>query len=120
MTNKTTKTLFTKEFLDNLNFLTENWNAVENYENSVKNYGEGIVYYERGCTLSNDYYNYELELQELAEKFEYLFEEVKQQIDDYFNTDFTELFDFIYKNRNTNYCDLEVKLIECLEAYMAD
>lgn len=109
----TNKTLFTKEFLDNLDFLIKNQNAVEDYE-------ESIIYYGRGQHDPDGYCTYSKELQELAEKFEDLFPEVKQQIDDYFNTDFKELLDFLEENINTKYCDLEANLIECLEAYIAD
>ena len=73
MTNKTTEKLFTEEFLDNLNFLINHFNIEEAYREII-----------------NDYTDEEL-CEELFEKFEDLFAEVKQQIDDYYNTDFTEV-----------------------------
>lgn len=113
MKNKTTKTLFTKEFIDNLQFLIKNQNAVKEYE-------ENLTYHGRGGLDPDGYWTYSQELKDLAEKFEDLFAEVKQQINDYFNTDFKELYDFLEENRSTNYCDLEANLIECLETYIAD
>lgn len=112
MKNKTTKTLFTKEFIDNLQFLIKNQNAVKEYE-------ENLTYHGRGGLDPDGYWTYSQELKDLAEKFEDLFAEVKQQINDYFNTDFKELFDFLYDNRSTDRCDLEAELIECLECYIS-
>jgi hypothetical protein len=111
MKDKTTKTLFTKEFIDNLKFLIENINIEEAYRETVM----------PRPTFDDPYdYTCDEELERLAEKFEDLFPEVNQQINDYFNTDFKELYDFLDKNQNTNRCNLEAELIECLEDYMAD
>lgn len=112
MKDKTTKTLFTKEFLDNLEFLIDNQNAVEEYE-------ENRTYHGRGGLDPDGYWTYSKDLRDLAKKFEVLFAEVKQQINDYFNTDFTELYDFLEENRSTDRCNLEAELIECLECYIS-
>ena len=107
---KTTKELFTKEFIDNLKFLIEHINIEEDYRETVIT-----------RPTFDDPYDYicDEELEQLAEKYEDLFAEVNQQIDDYYNTNFTELFDFLYKNQSTSYCDLEAKLIKCLEYYIS-
>ena len=110
MKDKTTKELFTKEFIDNLKFLIKNWDIVERYEQSITL----IYYYDPLHGTKCD-----RELEQLAEKYEDLFAEVNQQINDYYNTDFTELFDFLYKNQSTSYYDLEAKLIKCLEYYIS-
>ena len=109
MTNKTTEKLFTEEFLDNLNFLI-------NHFNIEKAYQETII--ERP-TFDDPYdYTCDEELEELFEKFEDLFAEVKQQIDDYYNTDFTELLEFLYENQGTSYYDIEAKFNQYLQNYL--
>jgi len=107
---KTTKELFTKEFIDNLKFLIEHINIEEDYRETVIT-----------RPTFDDPYDYicDEELEQLAEKYEDLFAEVKQQINDYFNTDFKELYDFLEENRSTDRCDLEAELIECLECYIS-
>jgi hypothetical protein len=110
MKDKTTKELFTKEFLDNLKFLIEHINIEEAYQETVIT----------RPTFDDPYdYTCDEELEQLAEKFEDLFAEVNQQINDYYNTNFTELYDFLDKNQGTSYYDLEAELIECLERYMS-
>lgn len=112
MKDKTTKTLFTKEFLDNLKFLIENWNIIERYE-------ENLTYHGLGGLDPDGYWTYSQELRDLAEKFEDLVPELEQQISDHFNINFKHLEEFIHFNRNINfeYVDLEAELIEYLEDY---
>lgn len=112
MKDKTTKTLFTKEFLDNLKFLIENWNIVERYEKTI----EPIFYYD---PIYGD--KCDEELKELAEKYEDLVPELEQQISDHFNINFKHLEEFIHYNRNINFEDvnLDAELIECLECYIS-
>lgn len=110
MTNKTTKKLFTKEFIDNLKFLIEHINIEEAYRETVR----------KRPTFDDPYdYTCDEELEQLAEQYEDLFPEVNQQINDYYNTNFTELYDFLYRNQGTSYYDLEAELIECLEHYIS-
>ena len=110
MKDKTTKELFTKEFIDKLKFLIEHINIEEDYRETVIT----------RPTFDDPYdYTCDEELEQLAEQYEDFFAEVNQQINDYFNTDFTELLDFLYKNQGTSYYDLEAELIECLECYIS-
>jgi hypothetical protein len=110
MKDKTTKELFTKEFLDNLEFLIEHINIEEDFQETIESRPTFEYPYHYIC---------DEELEELAEKFKDLFAEVSQQINDYFNTDFRELYDFLDKNQGTSYYDLEAELIECLKHYMS-
>ena len=110
MKDKTTKELFTKEFIDNLKFLIEHINIEEAYRETVR---------QRPTFEYPYHYTCDEELEQLAEQYEDLFAEVNQQINDYFNTNFTELYDFLDKNQGTSYCDLEAELIECLECYIS-
>jgi hypothetical protein len=110
MKDKTTKELFTKEFLDNLKFLIEHINIEEDFQETIQSRPTFEYPYHYIC---------DEELEELAEKFNDLFAEVTQQINDYFNTDFTELSAFLDENQGTSYYDLEAELIEHLERYMS-
>jgi hypothetical protein len=110
MKDKTTETLFTKEFLDNLEFLIENWDVVESYEQSIKL----IYYYDPLHGTKCD-----RELEQLAEKYEDLVPELERQISDHFNINFKHLEEFThhYRNMNLEYVDLEAELIEYLQDY---
>lgn len=110
MKDKTTKELFTKEFIDNLKFLIENWDVVERYEQSITL----IYYYDPLHGTKCD-----RELEQLAEQYEELVPELEQQISDHFNINFKHLEEFIHHNRNINlkYLDLEAELIEYLQNY---
>ena len=43
---------------------------------------------------------------------------MQETINDHFNIDFDYFYDFLYENQNTNNCDLEAKLNECLKDYL--
>ena len=108
MTNKTTKELFTKEFLQDLMFLIDNVNIQEEY-------GETVV----NTPTFDDPYRYECDedLEYLCFKFEDLLEDMQEKINNYFNIDFDYFGDFLYENQNTESCDLEAKLNEYLQDY---
>ena len=109
MTNKTTKELFTEEFLQDLIFLIDNLNIEEYYNESIKS-----------TATFDDPYGYECdeELEDLFLKFQDLLPYMQETINDHFNIDFDYFYDFLYENQNTNNCDLEAKLNECLKDYL--
>ena len=109
MTNKTTEKLFTEEFLQDLIFLIDNLNIVEEYE-------ETIQY----TPTFDDPYRYECDedLEYLAFKFEDLLEDMQEKINNYFNIDFDQFGDFLYENQKTESCDLEANFNKYLQDYL--
>jgi hypothetical protein len=109
MTNKTTKELFTEEFLQDLIFLIDNFNIQEEYRETIVE-----------TPTFDDPYRYECDedLEYLCFKFEDLLEDMQEKINNYFNIDFDEFSEFLYENQKTSSCDLEAKFNQYLQNYL--